>query len=441
MLLLIVVLLNLFAMWYGIYQLVKKIMTGNKRPVWIIASGMLLFVLISICYYPLLLTGKSFEGLIACLTIVNSIWIYLVKKHLFYTWPQNLYSKPGRSTTILLIGVAILTVYFVFHADKYGSWDAIAIWNLHAKLAYYPGIFQTLYKSGEGAYSHLDYPLMLPSAIAFLWHTIGKLSTEVPLMISYMLLVTLPLLVYYALKDVGAPLSAYLSLLIFVIDGNFKMIAVSQCADTVLSALILLTFIQYHDLKSSGADQTWLLGFTSAACGWVKNDGLLFCLVFTAFFMITNYKKGKVLYRYLAGLAFPLLVVISFKVHFAPANDLISASNGQLTSLASVLTDTSRYLLILKYFISTIITNYPYALLVSCALLIHRRRAFLTTPFAVIGVTMAGFFAIYLISPHDLNWHLYTSLYRVYQQVYPSLIFFLLLSFDASDGKLNASKV
>ena len=42
---------------------------------------------------------------------------------------------------------------------------------------------------------------------------------------------------------------------------------------------------------------------------------------------------------------------------------------------------------------------------------------------AVVGVMAAGYTAIYIITPHDLRWHLATSLERLMLQLWPSLIF------------------
>jgi hypothetical protein len=48
---------------------------------------------------------------------------------------------------------------------------------------------------------------------------------------------------------------------------------------------------------------------------------------------------------------------------------------------------------------------------------------------AIIAVLLqvAGYFMIYILTPHDLEWHIRTSLYRLIIHVFPSflLIFFL----------------
>ncbi|QKJ29633.1 hypothetical protein HQ865_07660 [Mucilaginibacter mali] len=415
-------------------------MAASTKPLRFITSGLLLLLVLSYCYYLMLLGMQSFPVLKGCLTVINALGIYLNGNEWLQAISWQRIKAINATGFIVIAGVLLLTIYFVLHAPKYGSWDAIAIWNIHAKFAYYPHAFSQVYKNA-GAYPHLDYPLMLPGAIAFLWHTFGQISITVPVLLSYTFFIAVPLLVYYALKGAGLPVAGMVTLVIFIIDGNFKEIAISQCADTILSALILTVFILYQNKAARQRENhTWLLGFICASCGWVKNDGLLFCLVFSVFFILLNYKNIAVILRYVAGLAIPLLIIGSFKIYYAPPSDLISAQNKQFSSLYSVLTDADRYLIIAKYFISTVFTNYAYALIVIFGLLVYNRRAFLKFPFAIIGAMLAAFFAVYLVSPYELKWHLYTSLYRVYQQLYPALIYLLMLSFGNRPTGASKSK-
>jgi hypothetical protein len=50
-------------------------------------------------------------------------------------------------------------------------------------------------------------------------------------------------------------------------------------------------------------------------------------------------------------------------------------------------------------------------------------RPSLLTGATVLIVMLAGYFGIYLITPHDLRWHLLTSLNRLFIQLWPSAIF------------------
>ncbi|MCO5948750.1 hypothetical protein [Mucilaginibacter flavidus] len=316
----------------------------------------------------------------------------------------------------------------MLYASKYGNWDAFAMWNLHAKFFYHPELWKHLFTS-KLSYSALDYPMMLPTIVAFFWNAVGSMSPYVPLLFAYGVMLTIPLYTYFALRDEGLKWLSLIALVIFVTDNNFKQIATSQCADSLLSLLILMVFVQYEKLKGLINNRAYLLGFICASCAWVKNEGLVFYVLFTVGFILSNYRLLPVLKKYLTGAIVPTLALVSFKLFFAPANDLISADNKQLFSLSVVLTDWSRYATIFKFWLNTLLSNYIYALILVFAAFVVNRRLFASMPAIIIALLLLGYFIIYLVTPHDLNWHLYTSLYRIIQHVYPALIYLILLDF------------
>jgi hypothetical protein len=325
--------------------------------------------------------------------------------------------------------VFLLTLHFVLKASKYGSWDAWAIWNMHAKFLYNPQLWRTLFTS-KLSYSHLDYPLMLPSITAFFWNSIHCTLPYIPYLLSYGIMITIPLLIYFSLLEEGLSVIAYLTLAIFVIDINYQAIAASQCADTLLSLLILLTFIQYKNLSKLSGGGIYILGFVCAACGWVKNEGLAFYLIFTVAFVLANIKQPAALLKYIVGASVPTLAILSFKFFFAPANDLVSTGSNPLTTLSSIVLDTVRYTTIIKFWVNMLISNYIGVLVLLFALLVFNRRFFLSLPFIVIALLLVVYFAIYIITPYDLTWHLFTSLYRILMHVYPAFIYLTFLSFE-----------
>ena len=50
-----------------------------------------------------------------------------------------------------------------------------------------------------------------------------------------------------------------------------------------------------------------------------------------------------------------------------------------------------------------------------------------STPTLTLVLTLAGYFAIYIITPRDLYWHLRFSLNRLFLQIWPSAIFLFFL--------------
>jgi hypothetical protein len=45
-------------------------------------------------------------------------------------------------------------------------------------------------------------------------------------------------------------------------------------------------------------------------------------------------------------------------------------------------------------------------------------------------LTLAGYFAVYLITPYDIYWHLRFSLTRLFLQLWPSMIFLFFLAVE-----------
>lgn len=419
---LIATIVNLLLLYVGVNVIVKKV-ASDGRAITILNSVITLLIVLSFLYYLMLVLNQTFGMLLIFLTVINLGHIYFTK-HFFENYRLRII---GNNHIWALAVVFFLTLYFVLYAGKYGSWDAFAIWNLHAKFLYNSGLWRQMFLK-DMAYSHRDYPLMLPSIIAFFWNGLGKTSPFVPLLFSYGLLLTIPLYIYFSLRSNGLKLLAYIALAILVADVNFKQLAISQCADILFSLLVLMAFVQYEKLRSGDNNRALLLGFICASCAWIKNEGLVFYIFFTIGFLITNYKQLQVLRKYAAGLIIPTLILASFKLFFAPANDLVSPDNKHLSSILAVLLNAGRYTTIFKSWLNTLLSNYQYALILLFVVFIINREFFRSLPAHVIAALLLAYFVIYLVTPYDLAWHLSTSVTRLFLHVYPALIYLVLRS-------------
>ncbi len=52
----------------------------------------------------------------------------------------------------------------------------------------------------------------------------------------------------------------------------------------------------------------------------------------------------------------------------------------------------------------------------------------LAAAIAIVGVQILAYYAVYLITPYDLTWHLSYSIERIFLQVFPLIAFFVLLA-------------
>jgi hypothetical protein len=132
------------------------------------------------------------------------------------------------------------------------------------------------------------------------------------------------------------------------------------------------------------------------------------------------------------GLAPLALTLWYFKTEHAPLNDLVAGQSTEAT--LDRLTDFSRYRLIawaLKEILLQIAAG-PFVVLAVYVLLVgmpgrEKAQGSITTPILVAALMFAGYMAVYVVSPHDLLWHLGTSLNRLLLHLWPLVLlsFFL----------------
>jgi hypothetical protein len=164
---------------------------------------------------------------------------------------------------------------------------------------------------------------------------------------------------------------------------------------------------------------------------WTKNEGLLFALASLPVAAWLARGRGfRPAAWYLAGWAVPMSLVLYFKIALAPPGDLFARSGADM--LAS-LTDPARYWTILQALavqvirfdgrpVSIFVQLALYALALGFAGWPGARRAI--RPVAVLlGFQLLGYCAIYVVTPHDLSWHLGTSLNRLIMHLFPAAVF------------------
>lgn len=194
---------------------------------------------------------------------------------------------------------------------------------------------------------------------------------------------------------------------------------------------------------------------------WTKNEGLLFLLIAPAvrFAVVARTRDvasaGKEIPWFLAG-AVPVVIILAiFKITLAPSNDIFAGQS--LQEMASRLTDPARYFEILKAWFLTGFTftqgilNIQTGLrfnpgVVGFLLLIvymvfmgvHVRAQDRPGMFAAALILLAmagGFFAVYLITPQNLHWHLTTSLNRLLMQLWPGFLFWFFMTARTPEEK------
>jgi hypothetical protein len=373
-------------------------------------------------------------------------------------WPsrpqQN--SAPRSLTAAFLLALLAALYSAVIRAldEPYGSgWDSFAIWNLHARFLYRGGGH---WRDGFTAlipWSHPDYPLLLPAAIAHFWTSAGRETPAVPAIIGLIFTFATVGLLFAALDMLAGRTSALLGGMALLCSPFFIELGTWQYADVPLSFFVLATLVLFHLSDNSTLQPRMvsgvliLAGFAAACAAWTKNEGILFlcAILFARIFvrfrqarsvMVENANHPLRLLPALYALIPVMCVVFFFKHSIAPPGDLFS----DRPALFHKLGEAWRYGVVLKWygkeflrFGHWLLIPIPILMLALC--LTMRKRAVAPVDASVrssaiaLSLTVAGYFFIYLITPYDLYWHLRFSLARLFIQVWPGaiLVFFLML--------------
>src|SRR5579864_2292513 len=367
--------------------------------------------------------------------------------------PNWLHRLLMASFGISILGALYATVLRALAHPHGDGWDAFAIWNLHARFLFLGG---SHWRDGLSAlipWSHPDYPPLVPAAIAHVWSYIGHDDPIVPAIVSLVFtFATLGLLIS-SLATLRGIASAALAGIALASTPFFIEQGASQYSDIPLSffflaAIALLHLYQQRSAQIPDASPTGLLVLAGAAAGfsvWAKNEGLLFLFAFLASQIASvawrrrppssNSLLSSVreLAMLLLAIAPFLLLIAWFKHFLAPPGDLFSDSE---TMIHKILTP-GRYWTILQWYakeffrfgswlVPTTVLFVAFSLL-SPSSGIRRRNTAFRSSVLTLALTLSGYFAVYVITPNDLYWHLRFSLNRLFLQLWPTVIFLFFL--------------
>lgn len=233
----------------------------------------------------------------------------------------------------------------------------------------------------------------------------------------------------------------------------------SQCADVPLSFFFLATIalLCLHDHDSGNVPPSPFLlvlaGLAAGFAAWTKNEGLLFlCAILVARFLILIRPRSRrdashhppqasphenwiALALFIAAVAPAFLLIAWYKLSSAPTSDLFS---DPATTLHRML-DPARYWAIIKWYAKGFFRFGHWLLIPGTLLLIGfyfaaggkesaKRAPGFRCSILALALTLTGYFAVYLITPYDIYWHLRFSLTRLFLQLWPSAIFLFFLA-------------
>ena len=271
-------------------------------------------------------------------------------------------------------------------------------------------------------FSQVDYPKMIPSLAAQVMYVMGFWNEYLPKISLYLIFIpAVTWLVSFARRSfsyifilVILPFSLYPWLWNGYMDG---LLAFYFC----ISLLLFDRYMKTNQLIDL---------FSSLACGifllYIKNEGILAFLSLLVGFAVLYFiqKRPKIT---LKGLKIPWRYVVITVIALTPfvlwwvyknrwglTNDLGLGSGSSIDTLTTRLADGS-----LQMIVEKVMTYINASLNLLVVMLISNfvfRRPFIKNSLPAIiasGLYVLGMIAIYLVTPHDLVWHLNNSTVRV----------------------------
>jgi len=346
--------------------------------------------------------------------------LYLVRNHIQKLRnPDSLNKWVGVAFFVLLLAGPILS-------NALYDWDARSIWFFHAKMIYFAGSIglEAGWQDPTVVFSQLDYPKMIPSLASQIMYIMGFWNEYLPKLSLFLVFIPPTVwLVTFARKTFSYAFLVFLlpfSLFPWLWNGYMDgLLAFYFC-------IALLLFDRYMqkgrkiDLVSSIACTLFLL--------YIKNEGNLALLVlFFAFAVYAIISKWPIRLKTRPTLAInwryviigvvvliPFVIWSFYEKQWGLSNDLGLGTQASFQRLALRLSDGSLELITEKLFKYINASLMLLVLLLVSNLLFKRPFVRESLP-AIIATSLyvLGMGLVYLITPHDLVWHLNTSTVRV----------------------------
>ncbi len=338
---------------------------------------------------------------------------------------------------ILIIAFVFSFILKAYFERPYGAYDAWAIWNYRARWLFRGGSHWAYAFSYTNAADSPDYPLLVTGSVFRMWSLLGTDHVAIPITVAGVLAVGSILIIFSSLAMLRGENQGYLAAIFMFITTQFLNVATYQYGDAPLAFFILGTVILFslkdHYPRISNR-LLFLAGLTVSCAAWTKNEGLLFLvLVILIRFIGEMRQKGwyvsiKEFLIFCLGMSFILSTLIYFKLNFALGNDLINQEN--LKKSGAYLFDIDRYLEVLvgiakKIFIFNdhiVILLIVYVLISGLAGSSFSKKK-LASHVLLMLLMLGGYSFSYFISPHDLIWHMGSSLRRLLVQLWPTWVF------------------
>jgi len=368
--------------------------------------------LISVVYFFALVCGLPL--------VVTTIAIAAAAILLFRYLPGAQNDTNKKPYAILAYIFLAAGLYFIVantnaHFKKHGDWDAWAIWNNHAAFLRSPEHWRNMLANTT---SHPDYPLCLPATIAFFQRLAGP-QLLIPFLVSFVIMFWIPVIIYieHYKKNIVIALAA---LLFFATNESYIIRGLSQYADTMLAFFFLAALVCMNYAEENKKYISLAAAFLGC-CMWTKNEGIVLAVIFCLFYIDVLFAPRNIKYT-LGGIALPFAALLTFKLAYAPANDMVA---GQAKTKLSELLTLPRAKMIWDFFKVNLGKHFTYIKPAFCLYILAciMQRKWPERQMWLLICCMLAYFLIYMITPRDLEWQLATSQDRLMHQLMPAMMY------------------
>lgn len=302
--------------------------------------------------------------------------------------------------------------------------------------------------SSDLAWTHPDYPLLLPGLVALCWSLSRQDSTDAPIAIAFLFALGTTGLLVSTLGALRGKAHALLAGTLLLGTASFVALSAALYADVPLSFYILAT-IALLCLQGRHPDDlrfSVLAGLTAGFAAWSRNEGMIFlaAVIVARAIALLRYRDGKQpiasisgrsqLLRLVLGLAAPLAVVIFFKLRVGGPSDLMPVP---ASTILKHLADPARWIYMLESLVVMLFNFGRFLIPIALALTLYwylvrfrvdaRDRPALATAKIALPLTIVTQLLWDILYENNLPLEMGASLERILLQLWPAalLMFFL----------------
>jgi hypothetical protein len=202
----------------------------------------------------------------------------------------------------------------------------------------------------------------------------------------------------------------------------------SQTADVPASVFFVASFaLAAAGWSNKTPAMMMLSGVAGSMAAWTKNEGLLFALIVLAVCLV---KRERVL-PWIAGALPGFLVLAWFKLRLAPPSDL----QQPVAAIVAKIVDPLRHLTVIQSMPAEAGWWWTAPVIVFLYLVIATWRSESTRAgLAMVVLMLAGYYVVYVTTPHPQSWHVETSFGRLLAQLWPTAVLAAVAGSEVQSG-------